>query len=141
MSRFSTSKLSRVLDTHGNNCWYCGIELKPWTINGKQKDSFTIDHLIPISRGGTNEATNLVPTCSFCNTSKGNRTLEEYRQSLVDKQPYGSAAKLLEFAQEILEAIPDSHSEDLAAIIEYCKDNADLIVFHGEQADAGEGKA
>lgn len=133
MTKFSLSKLSRILNTYGNNCWYCGIDLVTWTVKGRQPNSFTIDHLIPISRNGTNEISNLVPACSHCNTSKGSRTLEEYRQSLTDKQPYGSAAKLLESAQKILEAIPDSRSEDITVLIEYCRDSASLIVFYGEQ--------
>ena len=54
-------------------CQYCGrstIELKP-------RQSLTRDHLIPLSRGGTNEWTNVVTACSPCNTRKGNRLPEE----------------------------------------------------------------
>ena len=50
-------------------CQYCGRpsnELKP-------RESLTRDHLIPISRGGVNEWTNVVTACSSCNTRKGNR--------------------------------------------------------------------
>lgn len=49
-------------------CQYCGrfqIELKP-------RESLTRDHLIPISRGGTNDWTNVVTACSPCNTRKAN---------------------------------------------------------------------
>lgn len=35
-----------------------------------------IDHIIPISLGGTNDELNLNPSCSKCNRAKGNRTLE-----------------------------------------------------------------
>ncbi|MBK5187914.1 MAG: HNH endonuclease [Gemmatimonadaceae bacterium] len=54
-------------------CQYCGrtqVELKP-------RESLTRDHLIPISRGGANEWTNVVTACSPCNTRKGNRMPEE----------------------------------------------------------------
>lgn len=50
-------------------CQYCGryqVELKP-------RESLTRDHLIPLSRGGTNEWTNVVAACSPCNTRKANR--------------------------------------------------------------------
>lgn len=49
-------------------CQYCGrstIELKP-------RQSLTRDHLVPLSRGGTNEWTNVVTACSPCNTRKAN---------------------------------------------------------------------
>jgi 5-methylcytosine-specific restriction endonuclease McrA len=54
-------------------CQYCGrhqLELKP-------REALTRDHLIPISRGGTNEWTNVVTACSPCNTRKGNRLAVE----------------------------------------------------------------
>ena len=49
-------------------CQYCGrsaAELKP-------REALTRDHLIPMSRGGTNEWTNVVTACSTCNTRKSN---------------------------------------------------------------------
>jgi 5-methylcytosine-specific restriction endonuclease McrA len=54
-------------------CQYCGrstIELKP-------RQSLTRDHLVPLSRGGTNEWTNVVTACSPCNTRKANHLPEE----------------------------------------------------------------
>jgi 5-methylcytosine-specific restriction endonuclease McrA len=54
-------------------CQYCartGAELKP-------RESLTRDHLIPISRGGSNEWTNVVTACSPCNARKGNRLPDE----------------------------------------------------------------
>ena len=47
-------------------CQYCGrmaSELRP-------RESLTRDHLIPLSRGGTNDWTNVVTACSPCNTRK-----------------------------------------------------------------------
>jgi 5-methylcytosine-specific restriction endonuclease McrA len=54
-------------------CQYCGrpsAELKP-------RESLTRDHLIPMSRGGLNEWTNVVTACSACNTRKANRLPDE----------------------------------------------------------------
>jgi 5-methylcytosine-specific restriction endonuclease McrA len=54
-------------------CQYCGrpsSELKP-------REALTRDHVVPISRGGTNEWTNVVTACSPCNTRKGNRLPHE----------------------------------------------------------------
>ncbi len=54
-------------------CQFCGrhmTELKP-------RESLTRDHLIPLSRGGGNEWTNVVAACGPCNTRKGNRLPEE----------------------------------------------------------------
>ena len=41
------------------------------------RECLTRDHLVPISRGGDNEWTNVVTACSSCNTRKGNRLPSE----------------------------------------------------------------
>lgn len=43
----------------------------------RSRECLTRDHLVPISRGGGNEWTNVVTACSSCNTRKGNRLPEE----------------------------------------------------------------
>ncbi len=47
------------------------------------RECLTRDHLLPLSRGGTNEWTNVVTACSTCNTRKGNRSPEECGMHLV----------------------------------------------------------
>jgi uncharacterized protein YdaU (DUF1376 family) len=37
------------------------------------------DHVIPVSRGGSNDDDNLATACKPCNRSKGTRTVEEWR--------------------------------------------------------------
>ena len=47
----------------GRRCVYCAIALTP--------DTATIDHVIPLSRGGTHAPANLVVACHACNQLKG----------------------------------------------------------------------
>ena len=47
--------------------------------------NMTIDHIIPRSRGGTDDSDNLQLLCGACNSTKGNRTQEELIQSLRDQ--------------------------------------------------------
>lgn len=57
----------------GYRCQYCHrsqLELRT-------RECLTRDHLVPLSRGGGNEWTNVVTACSSCNTRKGNRLPEE----------------------------------------------------------------
>lgn len=44
---------------------------KPCVLCGKPSN--TIDHIIPISRGGTNALDNLQPMCVSCNSKKSNK--------------------------------------------------------------------
>jgi 5-methylcytosine-specific restriction endonuclease McrA len=54
-------------------CQYCGRHMTEF----KPREALTRDHLIPLSRGGTNDWTNVITACSPCNTRKGNRLPEE----------------------------------------------------------------
>lgn len=54
-------------------CAYCGTDLR-----GAAPGQLTLDHLTPRSHGGDNEATNLVLACVACNSSRGNKSLEEF---------------------------------------------------------------
>lgn len=50
-------------------CQYCGRSAAEL----KLRESLTRDHVIPLSRGGSNEWSNVVTACSPCNTRKSNR--------------------------------------------------------------------
>ncbi|OLC02321.1 MAG: HNH endonuclease [Gemmatimonadetes bacterium 13_1_40CM_69_22] len=43
----------------------------------RHRECLTRDHLVPLSRGGTNAWTNVLTACSTCNTRKGNLLPEE----------------------------------------------------------------
>ena len=59
-----------------NKCVYCG-----------SKNDLTIDHVIPISKGGKTSFENCVAACKDCNNKKGSRTPHEANMYLK-KQPY-----------------------------------------------------
>lgn len=50
-------------------CYYCGK---------KVNDSYHVDHVIPLSRGGSNGPENIVISCQFCNQSKKDKMPHEW---------------------------------------------------------------
>lgn len=50
-------------------CYHCQEKFKPADL--------TMDHLIPIARGGKSDKKNCVPSCKECNTKKGYKTRAE----------------------------------------------------------------
>ena len=53
----------------------------------RRQTGLTIDHVIPVSRGGRNDFDNCVACCKSCNTKKGARTPHEAGMHLR-KRPY-----------------------------------------------------
>lgn len=67
-----------VMQRDGYRCIYCGV--RSGERRGNQllhKDDFTIDHIIPRSRGGKNSWGNTACACPPCNQRKGDRTPHE----------------------------------------------------------------
>lgn len=58
----------RLCERHGNVCFYC-----------KAPEPLTMDHVIPIIRGGRHSIGNLIPACVSCNSSKSRRFIMEWR--------------------------------------------------------------
>jgi hypothetical protein len=58
---------AELVEKHGGKCASCR--------GGKY---LVIDHIIPLSRGGTNTKDNIQPLCVQCNSSKGNKLPEEW---------------------------------------------------------------
>ncbi len=62
-----------ILRRDNMQCQYCGTRV----------GTFTIDHIIPRSRGGSDTWENLTTACTNCNNKKGNRTPEEADMKLL----------------------------------------------------------
>lgn len=60
---------------HGH-CRWCRCRMVEFDESPR---SCTIDHLIPVSRGGTDHWSNTVGACKACNVEKGDMTADEYR--------------------------------------------------------------
>ena len=66
--RHSQKLVSLTLLTYGDRCHLCGT-----------RGATTADHLVPRSKGGTDQLSNLRPAHGACNYSRGNASLDEWR--------------------------------------------------------------
>lgn len=80
---------SIVWDRCGGKCTYCE---QPMMREQNEPMSFSIDHALPRSRGGTNHLENLVGACRRCNGDKGSLTREEYEAVLEIRRAQGTSA-------------------------------------------------
>jgi 5-methylcytosine-specific restriction endonuclease McrA len=70
---YTRADVELQLNAQKRRCWHCGKPLG---------DKYEIDHLIPLSRGGSNDARNIVISCRACNRSKGAKLPQEWNGRL-----------------------------------------------------------
>ena len=71
-------------------CQYCG-----------SKENLEIDHIIPLSQGGTNEDDNLITSCHRCNNLKGEKSLKDFiKDNKVNIKFLDRVSKILDTLEE-----------------------------------------
>lgn len=65
---YTEEDVKRILLKQENKC-FCGTDI---TIG------YTIDHIVPLARGGSNWPSNIQGMCKSCNSSKGIKTMDEW---------------------------------------------------------------
>ena len=70
-TRAARPNRNRIYKRDNYECVYCG-----------SKKELTLDHVLPKSKGGRNEWTNLVTSCMKCNRKKADKTPEEAKMTM-----------------------------------------------------------
>ena len=66
--RWTPADWDRLVARFDGCCAYCG-----------ERKDLTLDHVVPVSRGGRHAAGNFLPACVSCNSSKSDKFLAEWR--------------------------------------------------------------
>jgi 5-methylcytosine-specific restriction endonuclease McrA len=69
--------VQRLAAMYGYICWYCGAD-----ISGTAALKLRLDHIVPRSKGGTNEGSNLALACEVCDGAKANMSLHQFLEWL-----------------------------------------------------------
>lgn len=69
----SAADLIQMYEDQDGLCAYCETPLF---------GSYEVDHIVPLARGGSNDAENLAITCPDCNRSKGVKSVEDFMEYL-----------------------------------------------------------
>jgi len=65
---FTRAEWQALVTQYGRRCLMCKRQEPDITL--------TVDHIVPLAQGGSNDITNLQPLCSTCNKSKGAKILD-----------------------------------------------------------------
>lgn len=63
----------RLCEALGDKCLCCG----------RSDVELTEDHVVPLSKGGSDDISNIQPLCAFCNNSKGAKTVDHRPSDIV----------------------------------------------------------
>lgn len=107
--KLSVQLRAAVIARDGQACRYCGAMLLPGPLTASRP--ITIDHVIPVSRGGTKDLVNLVVACYWCNHVKGDSLLEELGWILFP--PRFFEAQLRKVERFLVEPVSQFVSESL----------------------------
>lgn len=66
---FSSKEWARLCARHRGECFYCGL-----------RADLTMDHVIPLAKGGRHSIGNIIPACGSCNSSKSDTFLTVWKR-------------------------------------------------------------
>jgi len=68
-----------------NQCAFCSVDASHPRNAGHER--LTVDHVLALTRGGLDEASNIIPVCRRCNSSKHNNSVDDWysRQSFFSQ--------------------------------------------------------
>lgn len=90
MAKISKTDREKTYATDGGKCLQCG-----------STNNLTIDHVIPLSRGGKNHISNYQTLCGSCNLKKGDKVRDlraitpTVKKPVIKKQLIASHAKVI----------------------------------------------
>lgn len=67
-----------ILERDDSTCRYCGV---------REEGYMEVDHVVPASKGGSDEKSNLVACCRTCNRKKSNKPVESLTKAIPPTEP------------------------------------------------------
>lgn len=118
----------------GACCWYCAETV------GQENGPWRLDHRTPVSRGGSDEQSNLVIACRSCAERKGETPVDEFRVVEHERQlaVLSAAFKVCDdHEHQALRGRPAS--PQIADLHSYLKrEGPKAVIFYGEHPDIEE---
>ena len=115
-----TRRKQKIHEANDWICQYCGLDMK------NNKSLAQLEHIYPIALGGSNSKDNLTTACKNCNSEKGHKTLEEWRNKILCKQKCYVRAKQLE---QLFRSMPE-YQHRLGEVERLSKDLYMLVTPH-----------
>lgn len=107
-----------LIRVYNRTCQYCGLQFDECHLH--------IDHIDPVSRGGSDSVFNLTLACSTCNSRKGNLILAEPGRSLLLAIAKNRGERIIPFLNgDRANLSPFSYREETISLGEFHRDQAE----------------
>lgn len=125
MKRKAINKKDRyeIFKRDSFTCQYCGRKAPDVVLE--------IDHIKPVSKGGTNDIFNLVTSCFDCNRGKGNRELDDgvvIEKQMDELEQLNERRKQIEMIFEWRNELSSLDDETSEMVLSYLNENFDITV-------------
>ncbi|MCA3000292.1 MAG: HNH endonuclease [Rhodocyclaceae bacterium] len=115
----STRTRFEIFKRDGFTCQYCGGHPPSAILH--------VDHIVPVSKGGTNTVSNLITACAACNFGKSNVSLTLVPQSLREKaKEIAEREKQLKGYRDVLQQQRDRIERDVWQVANTLIDDAGI---------------
>ena len=105
-SRNNTKRLKRsIIQRDGNRCFYTGVEMT--------EEEMTLEHLVPISKGGVNNLHNLVLCTKESNAKMGDKLLVD-KIKFREANLFKTSVDIVQISSNFKVVLEDWQSEDSA---------------------------
>jgi 5-methylcytosine-specific restriction endonuclease McrA len=84
--RVSAKEWAAIKAAYGHRCAYCHEQFK----------RLTMDHIVPLSKGGRHIASNIAPACQPCNSSKHNKEISSWLEAKRNQAQASTQFKMQE---------------------------------------------
>lgn len=102
-----------IYERDGHICFWCGGLLHLWRgrgaaarrrrhLHSRDADGASLDHLRPVSRGGTDSPFNIVTSCNSCNYRRLNMDWRVWAQFLGKEQAIKEAVERMQYATYLM---------------------------------------
>lgn len=93
LDTLTSAQWQAVITYFGDTCAYCGMP----------SGSLEYEHVVPLSGGGEHAATNVIPACKSCNSSKGSLSLAKWLSKATTRFVLANTAKRIKCYFDSLE--------------------------------------
>lgn len=118
-----TSEERRAVIDKNPFCVYCHLT---------NYDSLVLDHIYPVSLGGSNEWSNITVACGLCNSHKYNYPINEFLDTIIRKRKIanGYALKCIYNLRMLINGEPQHYQHSEKRLLQKIRSNKDLHSYY-----------